>query len=130
MCLSFKYYYFYTEQGAGAAGVAALCEGLLPELIGKKIVIPLCGGNIDTAVLGRIVERGLAADGRMIHFKVTVPDKPGGLSALTKILHEMGVSIKDITHERAWLSNGKTSYSLIVLYYVIISGNKYIILCL
>jgi threonine dehydratase len=56
--------------------------------VGKKVVIPLCGGNIDTTVLGRIVERGLAADSRLIHFKVTVDDKPGGLARLTALLGE------------------------------------------
>ena len=41
----------------------------------------------------------------LIHFKVTVSDKPGGLAELCKTIGEMGVSIKDISHERAWLSN-------------------------
>ena len=39
----------------------------------------------------------------MIHFKVTVDDKPGGLAKLTALLCKVGVSIKDISHERAWL---------------------------
>ena len=42
------------------------------------MVIPLCGGNIDTTVLGRCLERGLAADGRLVKFTVTVSDRPGG----------------------------------------------------
>jgi threonine dehydratase len=29
-----------------ATGLAAVLQGLLPELKGKKVVIPLCGGNI------------------------------------------------------------------------------------
>ncbi|KAK3730610.1 hypothetical protein QZH41_018825, partial [Actinostola sp. cb2023] len=52
-------------EGAGAAGLAALMGGYLPELKGKRVVIPLCGGNIDPTVLGRAIERGLTADGRM-----------------------------------------------------------------
>lgn len=43
-----------------------------------RVVIPLCGGNIDTTVLGRCLERGLAADGRLVKFTVTVSDRPGG----------------------------------------------------
>ena len=35
-----------------AAGVAALVQGCLPELEGKNVVIPLCGGNIDMSVSG------------------------------------------------------------------------------
>lgn len=34
-------------EGGGASGFAALLEGLLPELQGKNVVVPLCGGNID-----------------------------------------------------------------------------------
>ena len=41
-------------------------------------MLPLCGGNIDTTVLGRCLERGLAADGRLVKFTVTVSDRPGG----------------------------------------------------
>lgn len=44
-----------------------------------RVVIPLCGGNIDTTILGRCLERGLAADGRLVKFTVTVSDRPGGL---------------------------------------------------
>ena len=49
---------------------------LLPHA--RRVVIPLCGGNIDTTVLGRCLERGLAADGRLVKFTVTVSDRPGG----------------------------------------------------
>lgn len=73
------------QEGAGAAGLAALLSGQLPELRGKKVVIPLCGGNIDTTVLGRVIERGLAADARLVRFSVIVSDRPGGIAALCKV---------------------------------------------
>mgnify|MGYP003574266398 CR=1 FL=1 len=92
-------------EGAGATGLAAVLAGLLPELKGKKVVIPLCGGNIDTTVLGRCLERGLAADGRLVRFVVTVSDRPGGIAELTKLIASIGVSLKDIFHERAWLKS-------------------------
>lgn len=55
-----------------------------------RIVIALCGGNIDSTVLGRCLERGLAADGRLVRFVVTVSDRPGGIAELTKILASIG----------------------------------------
>jgi threonine dehydratase len=70
---------------------------------GKKIVIPLCGGNVDTTVLGRVIDRGLAADLRLIRFQATVSDRPGGIAQLTRDMADIGLSIKDIYHERAWL---------------------------
>ena len=65
----------------------------------------LCGGNIDTTVLGRCLERGLAADGRLVKFSVTVSDRPGGIAELAKTLTQCGVSIKDMMHERAWIKS-------------------------
>ena len=41
------------------------------------MVVALCGGNIDTTVLGRCLERGLAADDRLCRFVVHVSDRPG-----------------------------------------------------
>jgi len=90
-------------EGAGATGLAAAFAGLLPELCGKRVVFPLCGGNIDSTVLGRVMDRGLAADGRLVKFTVVVSDRPGGLSDLIKYVSDMGAGIKDIFHERAWL---------------------------
>ena len=49
----------------------------------------LCGGNIDTTTLGRCLERGLAADGRMATFKVVLEDRPGSIAGLTSLLSEL-----------------------------------------
>jgi threonine dehydratase len=93
-------------EGGGAAGLAALLPGGKldrPDMKGKNIVVPLCGGNIDTTVLGRVLDRGLSADNRLCNFYATVSDRPGGISRLTDLLAREGASIKDIYHERAWL---------------------------
>lgn len=54
-----------------------------------SVVVILCGGNIDTTILGRCLQRGLAADGRMATFKVVVDDRPGGLTGLTGLLTQL-----------------------------------------
>ncbi|KAI2498039.1 pyridoxal-phosphate dependent enzyme [Fragilaria crotonensis] len=93
-------------EGGGASGLAALLPGGKldrPDMKGKNIVVPLCGGNIDTTVLGRVLDRGLSADNRLCNFYATVSDRPGGISRLTALLADEGASIKDIYHERAWL---------------------------
>ena len=66
-------------------------------------MVILSGGNIDTTVLGRCLERGMAAEGRLVKFYVEVTDRPGGITELTEILGGMGISIKDLVVERAWL---------------------------
>lgn len=68
-----------------------------------SVLVPLCGGNIDVTVLGRVIERGLAADGRLIRLTVPVSDRPGGIAQLATLLAQQGASVKDIFHERAWL---------------------------
>jgi len=93
-------------EGGGASGLAALLPGAQldrPELKGKNIVVPLCGGNIDTTVLGRVLERGLAADNRMKSLVAMVSDRPGGIAKLATLLADHGASIKDMYHERAFL---------------------------
>ena len=44
--------------------------------------------NIDSTVLGRVIDRGLAADGRLLKFSVIVTDRPGGLQELVTLLAE------------------------------------------
>lgn len=67
------------------------------------MVLILSGGNLDSTVLGRCLERGMAAEGRLLNFVVTISDRPGGLAEISQELAALGVSIKDIVHERAWL---------------------------
>ncbi|MDB6067678.1 MAG: Threonine dehydratase [Pedosphaera sp.] len=92
-------------EGAGAAALAACLAGLVPELAGRKVVLPLCGGNIDTTILGRILERGLASDGRLCRFSATISDRPGGLAQFASLIADEGASIIDIEHDRAF-NNG------------------------
>ena len=83
-------------EGGGAAALAAILPGgpLHGKFAGKKVVVPLCGGNIDTTVLGRVIDRGLAADKRLVRFSATVSDRPGGIATLARDMADMGVSVK------------------------------------
>jgi threonine dehydratase len=89
-------------EGAAATPLAAMMAGLLPELRGKKVVLVVCGGNIDPAILSRVIEKGLVHDGRMTRFTVVISDRPGGLAALSRVIAESGASFKDIEHDRAF----------------------------
>ena len=89
-------------EGAGATPLAAFLAGKLPELSGRKVVLTLCGGNIDTNMLGRVLDVGLVADGRLTRFTVSVIDRPGGLARLTATIAEAGASIHELTHDRTF----------------------------
>ena len=73
------------------------------------------GGNIDTTTLSRVIERGLSADGRLVRLDVAVSDRPGGIAELTKELADLGASVKDIFHERAWLQETVSSVYIRVI---------------
>src|SRR3954463_2736474 len=89
-------------EGAAATPLAACISGQLPELAGKRVVLLLCGGNIDPNVLSRVVERGLVADGRLARFTAVISDRPGGLADLTAQIASCGASIKQVVHDRAF----------------------------
>ena len=53
-------------EGAGAAPLAAVLSGQIKGFENKRVILVLSGGNIDTTILGRCLERGLASDGRLL----------------------------------------------------------------
>jgi threonine dehydratase len=91
-------------EGAGATPVAAFLSGKLDYLKGKRVALVLCGGNIDPSVLGRVIELGLVADGRLCRFTAAISDRPGGLQEFATVVATTGASIKQVEHERAFKS--------------------------
>jgi len=89
-------------EGAGASALAALFTDELKDLAGKKVVLLLCGGNIDPLVLARVIEHSLAVDGRLVQFDATISDRPGGLADLAAAIAATGASVQDIRHERVF----------------------------
>jgi threonine dehydratase len=89
-------------EGAGAAGLAALLSGALPDLKGRRVVLLLSGGNIDPLAHSRVIERGLAADGRIYRFDALISDRPGGLAHLSSLLAAVGSNVTEIVHNRTF----------------------------
>ena len=88
-------------EGAGAAGMAAMLTKKT-TLRGKKVVVLICGGNIDVTLLARIIERGLVKDGRLVRLRVPLPDHPGGLNRLTTLVAQQRANVVTVTHDRAY----------------------------
>jgi threonine dehydratase len=86
-------------EGAGAVPLAAAMNNSM-GLAGKKIVLCLCGGNIDVTLISRVIERGLAADGRLCRLIARISDRPGSLANLTKAIAATGASVKQVDHDR------------------------------
>ena len=86
-------------EGAGAAAVAAILHDKV-NCAGKRIVAIISGGNIDVGILSRIIERGLAKDGRLIRLRIHLPDYPGALHTLTGVLAEHRANIVETSYDR------------------------------
>ena len=91
-------------EGAAATTLAACMSAKLKELMGRRVVLLLCGGNIDPNVLSRVIEGGLVADGRLGRFTAVISDRPGGLADLAALIASNGASIKQVVHDRAFAS--------------------------
>ena len=88
-------------EGAGAAPVAALLHRKL-AVVGKNVGVVISGGNLDVSILSRIIERGLAEDGRMVRLRIHLPDYPGALHNLTGVLAEHRANIVQTAYDRTY----------------------------
>ncbi|OGA71299.1 MAG: threonine ammonia-lyase [Betaproteobacteria bacterium RIFCSPLOWO2_12_FULL_65_14] len=86
-------------EGAGAAGLAALLQHPA-RFAGKRVGIPISGGNIDSRVLASVLMRGLVRDGRLVRLRVTMPDISGSLAKVAALIAEAGGNIVEIQHQR------------------------------
>ncbi len=91
-------------EGAGATSLAAALFHKVRGLEGKNVAMIICGGNIDPTLLAKIIERGLAKDGRMFRLRALVRDRPGELARICQIVAETGGNILEVEHNRAFAS--------------------------
>jgi threonine dehydratase len=87
-------------EGAGAAALAACLGGCLPD-DAKKVAVVLSGGNIDMNLLDRIINLGLATEGRLFRFSTRLGDQPGALQRLVAVIADENANIRQIEHQRA-----------------------------
>lgn len=111
-------------EGAAAAALAAVIGDAGRELAGRRAVLLLCGGNIDLTILDRVIDRGLAADGRRWRFTTHVSDRPGGMSRLTAAIAAAGAGVQEIVHDRAF--SGPDVFSTAVAVTVDTAGRDHV----
>ena len=88
-------------EGAGAVAIASLLQRKT-NLSGKKTAALVCGGNIDVSLLAKIIERGLAKDGRRLRLRIHLTDRPGALHQLTKIIADLRANIVETQYDRTY----------------------------
>jgi threonine dehydratase len=91
-------------EGAGAAGVAALLAGKVGLRRDDIVATVLCGGNIDSNLLARVIEQAMVRQSRFLLVRTSVDDRPGNLAPLVSHVAALGANVIDIVHRRAaWL---------------------------
>ena len=88
-------------EGAGAVATAAVLQRKLPAH-GKKIGVLIGGGNIDVSLLSRIIERGLVKDGRLVRLRIHLPDHPGALEKVARVIAAEKANIVETNYDRAY----------------------------
>ena len=87
------------SEGAGAVPVAALMNGKISGLHGKKVAALISGGNIDVNNMTRIINSGLLRSWRKVFFSTIIPDQPGELVKLLSLIAETNANVLSGTHE-------------------------------
>jgi threonine dehydratase len=86
-------------EGAGAAALAAILSN--PDMFrGRRVALPVCGGNIDSRILANTLLRTLLRDGRLLRLLMEIPDRPGVLADIATIIGESGGNIIEVSHQR------------------------------
>ena len=102
----------FVIEPAGAAGLAYLISKKPSP--GKKVVTVLAGGNIDMYLLGQIVDKGLAAMGRMLKIAILLPDRPGAFKEIVDVISAANANIVEVVHDRlsSHITAGSASVTL------------------
>ena len=83
-----------------AAGVAALLSGRIDAPASGSACVVLSGGNVDASLLAECIRMGETAAGRRAELKTVLPDRPGALDALLRVVADHGANIVDVAHLR------------------------------
>ncbi len=85
-------------EGAGAAPVAALLQGLVPG--SGPVCAVLAGGNIDATTLISVTRFGLTSSGRYLVVAILIPDRPGQLARIVAAVAAHSANVLSVTHHR------------------------------
>lgn len=103
-------------EGAGALPLALFDQLYHKEqktFKNKKIVLVICGGNIDVNLLERIIDRGLIESHRKVRISIPIADKPGILNQLTGVIKGVGANVLQVVHDRDSSNTGISGTNVI-----------------
>ena len=86
-------------EGAGAAALAGVLA-FAERFAGRRVVVPVCGANIDSRILANVLLRNLLRDGRLLRLRMEIPDRPGVLADIATKIGGSGGNIIEVSHQR------------------------------
>ena len=84
-------------ENSGLLSVAALKK---LNVSGKKVVSIISGGNMDVITMSSVVQHGLIQRGRVFSVSVLLPDKPGELLKVAKVIADAKGNVIKLEHNQ------------------------------
>ena len=85
---------------AESSGAMSIAAAKKLKVWNKNIVCVISGGNIDMVTISSMVQKGLVSKGRLFGFTVLLPDRPGELLNISRILAELGANVVEVAHDQ------------------------------
>ncbi len=85
---------------AEPSGVLSLAAAKHKRGKKQKIVSVISGGNIDVMTISSVIQNGLVSRGRIFCFSLELPDLPGELLKVCRILAENNANIVQMVHDQ------------------------------
>lgn len=96
-------------ENSGLLTVAALKH---LDVKGKKVVSILSGGNMDVITMSSVVQNGLIARDRIFTISVLLPDKPGELVRVSKVIADKRGNVIKLDHNQFFSTNRSAAVEL------------------
>lgn len=112
-------------ENSGLLTVAALKH---LNVKGKKIVSILSGGNMDMITFSSIVQHGLIARDRIFTVSTLLPDKPGALMNISKVIADLNGNIIKLEHNQFVSINRSSAVELVITMEAFGSEHKQLII--
>ena len=85
-------------ENSGLLTVAALRK--LDYIKGKRVVCVISGGNMDVITMSSVIQNGLILRDRIFTISVLLPDRPGQLAKITRVVAEAKGNVIKLEHNQ------------------------------
>ena len=101
---TFEYIKKYVDEiitvNADGSGILSLAGLKKLHCKRKKVVSLISGGNIDVMTISSMINKGLISRGRIFTFSVQLPDIPGQLEIVSRVLNECNANVVGVEHNQ------------------------------